>query len=215
MQKDINDIYSFITFTEQLKNIERFKGQFYWKDYPKRKRYESVAEHTWRLSMLVISFENRLSQIVDIKKMLKMALIHDLPEIVAGDDSPMGKDGKGIKTHAFNEKAAEKRHSREEIAAKFLFDKLPKKEAAELFKLWEEYEEQDCFEAKVVKSLDKIECMLQVLEYRKGNMFKDHLDFTIKYGMKGSEVDPAVKEFGQLIANKLKNKFVEFKMLGK
>ena len=66
-------------------------------------RYESVADHTWRLCLMILLFEDKLSEKFDISKTLKMALIHDLQEIISGDDSPMGDDGTGKTTYAYDE----------------------------------------------------------------------------------------------------------------
>lgn len=99
----------------------------------------------------------------------------------------------------------------EKLAAKKLFSILQKDDSELLYRLWLEYEEQNTFEAKVVKALDKIECLLQVLEYRNGNLFKKHLDFSIDYGIKYANIDPAIKEYGDYISNILKEKFVEYK----
>lgn len=204
-----SEIVSFITFSEKLKKLERFKGQFYWKDYPTLPRYESVADHSWRLSLLIYAFE-KLSHPINIEKALKMTIIHDLPEIISGDDSPMGKDGTGKDSHAYNGDVQKQRHEREKDAAKELFSKLPKDIGEEMFNLWVEYESQECFEAKVVKALDKIECLLQVLEYSNGNLFKDHLEFSISYGLKHANIDPAIKSFGEEIAQEMRNSYKEY-----
>lgn len=201
---------SFIKKINTLKNIERFKDQFYWKDYPKLDRYESVADHTWRLTALVVLFSDKLSKGIDLEKALMMATLHDLPEVYAGDYSPMGAEGTGEDTHAFNHEKALKKEDDEHIAAKKLFGLLDEKDGTKLFELWNEYEENKTFEARVVKALDKIEAMLQVLEYRRGEMFPEHLEFTIKYGLKGCDVDPAIEQFGKEIAQELRAKFIEF-----
>lgn len=206
----IERFFTFATFIEQLKKIERFKGQTYWKDYPELARYESVADHTWRLSILVLLFSDQLSQPFDLQKALQMALVHDLPEIIAGDESPLGKDGTGKNTHAFNAHQAAERHERERQAADRLFGMLPKEKAGKLFELWKEVEEQQTFEARVIKSLDKIEALLQVTEYREGHLFEDHLKFTISYGLKGSTVDPAIEAFGNVVVSDLKKKYRRF-----
>ncbi len=69
------------------------------------------------------------------------------------------------------------------------------------------YESQECFEAKVVKALDKIECLLQVLEYSKGTLFKNHLEFNISYGLKHADIDPAIKTFGEKTAQKMRDSY--------
>lgn len=79
----MENFFSFSTFTEKLKLIERYKGQFYWKDYPRLERYESVADHSWRLALLVLLVSDRLSKKINLEKALKMAIIHDIAEIIA------------------------------------------------------------------------------------------------------------------------------------
>ena len=103
-------IIEFLKTIGGLKDLERFRGQFFWKDYPQQKRYESVADHTWRMAMLLIVSEKYLSDPLDISKALKMALIHDLPEIIAGDLSPLGSDGTGHDSHLYNKELAAKKY---------------------------------------------------------------------------------------------------------
>ncbi|MFA6322872.1 MAG: HD domain-containing protein [Candidatus Buchananbacteria bacterium] len=206
----LKKFFEFATELEKLKKIERFKGQHYWKDYPQPTHFESVADHTWRLGMLVIILTDQLSKKIDLEKALKMVLIHDLPEIIAGDGSPLGDDGMGQNSYAFNHERAQERHNEEKEAAISIFNMLPAEEAKKFFNLWLEYERQESFESKVVKSLDKIEALMQVLEYRKGHLFKDHLEFNKKYALKGSEIDPAINEFGNHIFSEMEKEYKEF-----
>jgi len=207
----IKKFFDFTTELEKLKKLERFKGQYYWKDYPKISRFESVADHSWRAGMLVMLFSDQLAKKINLAKALKMILIHDLCEIYAGDASPLGKDGTGKKTYAFDKVAASKRHVIEKKAAAKIFNKLPAKMAKEYFALWVEYDLQKSYEAKVVKSLDRIEALMQVLEYRRGHLFPAHLEFNLSYALKGSDIDPAIGQFGNYVANQMKRKYKEFK----
>ena len=68
-------ILSFLKEIEKFKLIER---RVYCSDL---KRKESDAEHSWHLAMFIILFEKDIAKNLDIAKMLKMALIHDLAEI--------------------------------------------------------------------------------------------------------------------------------------
>lgn len=210
MPDSIENIFDFATSIEALKKIERFRGQYFWKDYPQLARYESVADHSWRLALLVALFVDKLSQPFNLEKGLKMALIHDLPEIIAGDVSPLGTDGTGKNTHAWDGDRAKEKHEKEVGAAKELFGRLPAEQGKELYTLWLENEENQTFEARVIKALDKLECVLQVFEYRGGHLFPSHLEFNVSYGLKYVDVDPAIKEFGELIAEKMRTQFQEF-----
>ena len=52
---------------------------------------------------------------------------------------------------------------------------------------------------------------MQVLEYRQGHLFEKHLEFTIEYSLKYANIDPAIEEFGNMIAAEMKQKYREFK----
>jgi putative hydrolase of HD superfamily len=160
--------------------------------------------------MLVLLFANRLSQPFNLEKALKMALVHDLPEIIAGDASPVGETGDGTDSHAFNKHIQAKRHTNEKSAAKTIFARLDPSDGENLYEAWLETETLASFEARVVKALDKIEAMMQVLEWRDGHMFKQHLEFTVNYGQKGSDVDPAIAEYAAYIAGQMRERFKEF-----
>lgn len=92
-QEDLLKFFTFATELEKFKKLERYRGQCFWKDYPTPVQYESDADHTWRLAMLVMMFSGRLSRPFQLEKALKMVLIHDLPEILTGDTSPLGESG--------------------------------------------------------------------------------------------------------------------------
>lgn len=208
MDDYLRRFFNFSTFIETLKKMERYRGQYYWRDYETLPRYDSVAEHTWRVAMLVLIFADKLSQKLDLEKAIKMALIHDLPEIIHGDDHPMGEDGTGKATYAYQTDLKQQRFLSEQKAAKKLFGKLPKDQADELFNLWLEYETRESFEAKVVKAFDRLEAMLQVLEYRKGKeMAPGHLKFTIEYPGKVADVDPVINKFWKLLSRELKKNY--------
>lgn len=161
--------------------------------------------------MLAILVSDKLSQKINLEKALKMALIHDLPEIIAGDPSPMGTDGTGKDTYYSKKEFAKEKYEKEKIAAKKIFDLLPKKEGTSLYELWLEYEKRECFEAKAIKALDAIECSLQIMEYRKGYVFPKHLTFNIDYVTKHAKVDPFLQDLANYVAVDMKTKYKEFK----
>jgi putative hydrolase of HD superfamily len=211
MARDIKKLLEFGHRIEKLKLIERYKGQTFWKEYPFPKRYESVADHTWRIALFVLLIEPYLSKKINVAKTLSMALLHDLPEVVVGDASVIGKDGTGNTSHAFNKKLAQKKYLREKAGAKKLFSHLPPELGKKLFDLWMEYEKQTSLEAKVVKALDRIEAKLQIMEYSKGRFFKEHQEFNLKHGQKEMQIDPALFALGELAFKELQDHFVEFK----
>jgi putative hydrolases of HD superfamily len=112
---------------------------------------ESVADHTFRtavLSMLYADLEG-----LDTLKMLRMALIHDLPEAMIGDLMPSQKNAQT--------------KQREKAAIHDILGLLPLMEKENYLAVWNEYQEGKTKEAKAVRQLDKIEMALQAKEYEK------------------------------------------------
>jgi putative hydrolase of HD superfamily len=193
-----------------MKEIERFKGQYFWSEYPKPNRYDSNADHSWRLAMLVLLFADKLSKPFNTERALKIALLHDIGEIYAGDADPLGSDGTGLNTHAFNETLKKEKSEKEIESMHKILEQLPEDSRQQFFELWSEYEHQTSFEAQVIKALDKIEATLQIIEWRDGKVFPEHLQFTIKYIEKYADVDPAIREFIDYLIEELKKRYKGF-----
>lgn len=116
---------------------------------------ESVAEHSWRMSLMVILMAPSLNQPVNIEKCLKMAILHDLAEAEVGD-IPV------FETQSLE--AKQRKQALERQAMIKLCASLQDKMGDDLLSLWEEYEEKQSFEAKFINALDKIEVHLQHVE---------------------------------------------------
>ncbi|UCF07590.1 MAG: HD domain-containing protein [Thermoplasmata archaeon] len=111
---------------------------------------ESVADHCFRTALMAMVLGDLLD--VDSGKLVKMALLHDVAEIVAGDITPHD----GI--------AREDKSSLEREGLEELLQHIPW--AGEYIGLWQEYEEQRSVEAELVKNIDKLEMALQAMEYQ-------------------------------------------------
>ncbi len=116
-------------------------------------RQESVAEHTWRMSLMAILIEPLLDQKVDLARLLKMIIIHDLVEAEAGDVSVLDQ--------IRNPEIRKVKQQREELAIQRLRDMLSKANGQEIYELFYEFEEKQTFEAKVANAIDKLEVQLQ------------------------------------------------------
>ena len=123
---------------------------------------ENDAEHSWHIAvMALILSEHANFKNIDILKVIKMLLIHDLVEIDAGD------------TYAYDEKGHEDKREREEIAAKRIFGLLPKDQGKEYYKLWLEFEDLKTKESRFASALDRIQPIL--LNYHaQGKSWKEH-----------------------------------------
>ena len=141
--EEIERYFKLIALSENLKTELRHS-------WLSNGRQESVAEHSWRLSLMVILFYRHLDQDVDVEKCLKMAIIHDLVEAEAGD----------VPTFASEEERAQK-VIREEQAIANIKSSLGNETGNEIFSLWHELENKETYEAKFVNSLDKLEVLIQ------------------------------------------------------
>ncbi len=112
-------------------------------------RHESDAEHSWHLALFVILMRDDLKDL-DFERLLELALVHDLPEIYAGDTNPYRGDG--------SNKAEE-----EAASARRLVAILPEKEEERMHLLFQEYNDQTTPESRTIKALDKLLPLIQNL----------------------------------------------------
>ena len=111
-------------------------------------RRENDAEHSWHFATMAILMEEYAKVPVDILKVIKMILIHDLVEIDAGDTYCYDEDGNADKL------------VREMKAADRIFNILPEDQAAELRSLWDEFEAQETAEAAYAAALDRLQPLM-------------------------------------------------------
>lgn len=146
----------FIIEADKLKNI--FRRSF----ISDQSRRENDAEHSWHLCLMaIILVEHSNDKDVDILKILKMVIIHDIVEIDAGD------------TYIYDEKAKLDQVERELKAADRLFSILPEDQTLQYRAIWDEFEENTTKEARFAKSIDRLHPML--LNYlAKGKTWKEN-----------------------------------------
>ncbi len=133
----------FIKEIDKLKYIQR-KTRLFNSD-----RHENDAEHSWHLAMMALVMAEHSNVKIDVLKVLKMVLIHDIVEIDSGDififDTTKSHD-----------------NSEEELkAAKRIFGILPEEQGKELTEIWLEFEKGISNEAKFAKAMDRFEPILQ------------------------------------------------------
>lgn len=156
----------FIKEIDKLKYIQR-KTRLLNSD-----RHENDAEHSWHLAMMAIVLAEHSNEPVDILKVIKMLLIHDIVEIDAGD------------TFIYD---AQKNHSNtdeERIAANRIFGLLPGEQAADLIAVWEEFEAGETKEARFARSMDRLEPLLQNTSNNGGTWAEFGVDYNKVYGKK-------------------------------
>ncbi|ARN66269.1 HD domain-containing protein [Vibrio vulnificus] len=125
------------------------------------KRLENSAEHSWHVALMALLMEEHANEAVDICRVVKMLLLHDVVEIDAGD------------TFVYDAVASEQQAEKELAAARRLFGMLPADQGEELFQLWLEFEAAQTADAKFGKALDRIIPML--LNYHnQGQSWQEH-----------------------------------------
>jgi len=135
-----------IAFIMEVDKIKQIFRQNYIMDNSRR---ENDAEHSWHLALMaMILREYAKNDDLDILKVIKMVIIHDLVEIDAGD------------TFAFDKKKNADKREREEKAAKRIFGLLPKDQGEEMIELWHEFESMKSDEAKFAASLDRLQPLI-------------------------------------------------------
>jgi putative hydrolases of HD superfamily len=119
-------------------------------------RRENSAEHSWHLAMMAIVLAEYAPETVDVLRVIKMLLIHDLVEIDAGD------------TFCYDVQGNSDKAIREAQAADRLFGLLPPDQELEMRSLWQEFEARETPAAKFAAALDRIQPFLHNRETRGG-----------------------------------------------
>ena len=136
---NVNDYLEIIHTAERLKDTLRHCTT-------SKRRIESVAEHSWRTALMVMLLKYEFTD-VDIEKVIRMCLIHDMGECFTGD----------IPTFI---KTKNDRENEDTLLYKWI-ETLPEKVAIDFAALFDEMNAQKTKEARLFKSLDKLEALIQ------------------------------------------------------
>lgn len=142
---NVSDLQRQLAF---LKEIDRLKSIVRLSPLIDRSRRENSAEHSWHLALYALVLAGHAAGEVDVMRVVKMLLIHDIVEIDAGD----------VPFHVPAMHAGQE--ERERLAAERLFGLLPDAQAAEFRELWFEFEAAKSDDAKFAKALDRFQPML-------------------------------------------------------
>jgi len=122
-------------------------------------RHENSAEHSWHLALLAMTLAEHANQPLDVAKVIKMVLIHDIVEIDAGD------------TYFYD--AQDEKAALEKLAADRIFGLLPQDQEKEFRDLWNEFESGATAEARFATALDRFIPQLHNY-YTRGRSWKEH-----------------------------------------
>jgi putative hydrolase of HD superfamily len=136
MKARIQKQIDFILEIDKLKHILR---QSY---LLQNRRRENSAEHSWQLALMAMVLAEYSDESIDLLHVIRMALVHDIVEIDAGDTYCYGdQSDKSVK---------------EQAAAERLYGLLPDDQAKELHALWMEFETRETPEARFAAALDRL-----------------------------------------------------------
>lgn len=159
---------AFIREAQRLKDVLR-------SGHTAQGRRESTAEHSWRLCLMVLVFARELPGL-DLLRLLKICIIHDLGEAIGGDIPAIAQDGSPDKA------------DRERADLVKLLAPLPPDLQKEFLGLWDEYDAAVTPEARAAKALDKLETLIQ---HNQGANPPDFdYRFNLTYGQKYTDADP-------------------------
>lgn len=175
--EEIKGRLAFIREAEKLKDVLRSA-------HTTSGRTESTAEHSWRLCLMAMVFEDQFRHL-DRLKLLQMCVIHDPGEAIHGDIPAIHKA-------SFPDKREQERKD-----LLHLTRALDGPLQTQIMALWEDYEAAQSAEAKAVKALDKLETLLQ---HNQGKNPPDFdYGFNLTYGKGYTDADPLFERLRGLI----------------
>ncbi|WP_421196970.1 HD domain-containing protein [Aeromonas enteropelogenes] len=152
--KEIKGIIDFMVEVEKLKAVERQTKPV------GLDRYENSAEHSWHVCLSALMLKDFANEQVDIFRVMKMLLIHDLGEIEVGD------------TVIYSSETIENKQL-ERSGIKQLFQLLPEANREEYSSLWDEFEEGISPDASFAKAIDRVPPLLHNI-HGEGHSWKKH-----------------------------------------
>jgi putative hydrolase of HD superfamily len=159
--EEIENVISFIVEIEKLKNVHR-KSKPVGLD-----RVENSAEHSWHVCLSALMLKDYANEEIDIDRVIKMLLIHDLGEIDGGDKIIYSSETKDQK-------------DKEALGVKRILGYLPEKEQNEYMALWYEFEAGETSDSKYAKAIDRVPPLLHNIHsngytWKKNNITKEQV----------------------------------------
>lgn len=144
MLNEISQTLAFIVEIEKLKNVQR-------KTRPAGlSRYENSAEHSWHVCLSALMLKGYADEDIDIDRVIKMLLLHDLGEIDAGD-------------RIIYESETQAQKDKEAAGVKRLLDMLPGSQSADYMALWYEFESGETADSRYARAIDRVPPLLHNL----------------------------------------------------
>lgn len=136
-----------LRFALEIDKLKQILRRTYTGDDVHRRR-ENTAEHSWHFALMVVLLAEYADAPIDLLKTVKMALVHDIVEVDAGD------------TYCYDATGNLDKLDRERRAAERIFGLLPRDQATELRALWDEFEARQTPESKFANAIDRLQPVL-------------------------------------------------------
>lgn len=148
-------------------------------------RCENSAEHSWHVALMAMLLAEYAEPKVDVNRVVKMLLLHDIVEIDADD------------TFLYDDAAAAAKAGKEELAAERIFGLLPEAQKAEFIALWREYEDRETPEGRFAYAMDRLLPMLQNLANQGESWIENGVRFeqVIRKNLPINEAAPALWQY--------------------
>jgi putative hydrolase of HD superfamily len=148
MQSRIDAQLAFLTEADRLKSVMRATTLC------DGSRRENTGEHSWHIALYAMVMAEHANRPINIDRVIKMLLIHDLVEIDAGD----------VPIHSAAARDPAAQDAEEQAAADRIFGLLPQDQAASFRALWDEFEAAATDDAIFAKSIDRVQPVISNLE---------------------------------------------------
>ncbi len=181
------DYTAFLTLLHQVENLKNTTRH----SWTSKDRHESVAEHSFRLCMMAYFLQDEFPEI-QMDKVMKMCLFHDIGEAFTGDIPSFEKKDQDEK--------------KEEEAIHLWLTSLPALYQEDLIPLFEEMLKMNTPEAKFYKALDKLEVVLQHQEGPLHRWLPIEYDLNFTYGIEEVEAFDYLKNLRKILNKEMKEK---------
>jgi len=181
------ELLNFLSVAERLKSVPR---HCYTADGVR----EDVAGHSWRIALMAMLLEEELPEI-DMNRVMRMCLIHDLGEAITGDIPTFQKTDtdEAVESNAIDQ----------------LLRLLPNPQRSELAALYAEMDAQDTEEARLYKALDKIEAVMQHNESDIATWMALEYDLNRTYALRECAEIPYIKRLREAVLEDTERKIEE------
>lgn len=123
---------------------------------------ESISDHMYRMSIITMLCPPSLAARLDLQRCTKMALVHDMAEALVGDITPVD----GVEK---SEKSRREADTMDYICDDLLGNVHGGQAGKQIREVWQEYEDSETLESHFVHDVDKMELLLQMIEYERGH----------------------------------------------